>query len=49
MRFFTKELLTVTAGLIGLYLVVVHYTGVSKALAAGEHAYVGGVKALQGR
>lgn len=49
MKMMTKELLTVTAGLVALYLIVVHYTGFSKAVSAGGSAYVGGVKALQGR
>lgn len=49
MKYFTKELLTITAGLVALYLVVVHYTGFSKVLGAGSNAYTGGVKALQGR
>lgn len=49
MKATTKELLTVTAGLVALYLVLVHYTGFSKAVASGGSAYVGAVKVLQGR
>jgi hypothetical protein len=45
----TKELLTLTAVLVGAYLVLTHYTGFSRAIGAGANAYVGGVKALQGR
>lgn len=44
-----KELLTVTAALVAVYLVLVHYTGFSKSVASLGSAYVGGVKALQGR
>lgn len=49
MKMLTKELLTVTAGLIALYLILVHYTGFSKSVAATGGAYNGAVKVLQGR
>jgi hypothetical protein len=44
-----KELLVVTAALIAAYLVLVNYTGFSKSVSSLGSAYVGGVKALQGR
>lgn len=49
MRFFTKELLTLTGTLVLVYLVVTKYTGFSRSVGAVGQAYVGGVKALQGR
>jgi hypothetical protein len=49
MKGLPKELLTVTAGLVALYLIVVHYTGFSRVVGAGSNAYTSGVKVLQGR
>lgn len=49
MKGITKELIVLTALLIGGYLVLVHYTGFSRSVAALGTAYTGGVKALQGR
>lgn len=44
-----KQTLTLTAFLVGAYLVLTHYTGFSRSVASLGTAYVGGVKALQGR
>ncbi len=44
-----KQALTLTAVLVGAYLILVHYTGFSRSVASIGNAYVGGVKALQGR
>lgn len=49
MKAMTKELFVLTAALVGGYLVLVHYTGFSRSIAALGSSYVGGVKALQGR
>jgi hypothetical protein len=49
MKVFTKELFTLTTLLVGAYLVLTHYTGFSKSVSSIGGAYVGGVKALQGR
>jgi hypothetical protein len=49
MRGAYKELMTLTMVLVGLYLVLVHYTGFSRSVASVGSAYAGGVKALQGR
>jgi hypothetical protein len=49
MKASVKELLVVTAALIAAYLVLTNYTGFSKSVASLGTAYVGGVKALQGR
>lgn len=45
----TRELLSVTAVLVGAYLVLTHYTGFSRAVTSIGGVYTGGVKALQGR
>jgi hypothetical protein len=44
-----KELLMVTGVLVAAYLILTNYTGFSKSVSALGSAYVGGVKALQGR
>lgn len=44
-----KQLMVLTAVLVGAYLVLVHYTGFSRSISSLGSAYVGGVKALQGR
>jgi hypothetical protein len=49
MKFFSRELLTLTGALVGAYLVLTHYTGFSRSVASVSQAYTGGVKALQGR
>lgn len=49
MKFATKELMTLTLVLVGLFLVLTHATGFSRNVSALGTAYVGGVKALQGR
>lgn len=49
MKIITKELLMLTAVLVGAYLVLTHYTGFSRSVDALGKTYVGGVKALQGR
>jgi hypothetical protein len=49
MKFFTRELLTLTGALVGGYLVLVHYTGFSRSVASVAGAYTSGVKTLQGR
>ena len=49
MKFMTKELLTMTATLVGLYLVLVHASGFSRSVSALSSAYTGSVKTLQGR
>lgn len=49
MKGITKELLTVTAVLVAAYLILTHYTGFSRSVSSIGSAYVGGVKALQGR
>lgn len=49
MKAVTKELLVMTFAVIALYLVLVHYTGFSRGVAAIGSSYTGGVKALQGR
>ena len=49
MKLATKELMALTGVLVGLYLVLTHYTGFSRSVSSIGTAYVGGVKALQGR
>jgi hypothetical protein len=48
-KFFTKELLTLTGVLIAAFLILTHATGFSRSVSALGSAYTGGVKALQGR
>ncbi|HXU61117.1 MAG TPA: hypothetical protein VN962_05405 [Polyangia bacterium] len=49
MKVITKDLLMVTGALIAAYLILTNYTGFSKSVSSLGSAYVGGVKALQGR
>ena len=44
-----RRVLTYTAGLIVVYLVVAHATDVGRVITAGGGAYSGAVKVLQGR
>ena len=43
------KLMSGTAILIGMYLVLKNYTGATKIINASGNTYVGAVKALQGR
>lgn len=49
MKFFTKELISLTTLLVGGYLILTHATGFSRSLGAASSAYGGVVKSLQGR
>lgn len=44
-----KKVLTYTAVLVGLYLVVANATGFGKAVSSTAQGYATGVKVLQGR
>jgi hypothetical protein len=48
-KFFTRELLTLTGALVAAYLILTHSTGFGRSVQALGSAYTGGVKALQGR
>lgn len=45
----TRDLLKLTAILIGAYLILVNYTGFTRSVASVSGAYNSGVKTLQGR
>lgn len=45
----TRDLLKLTAILIGAYLILVHFTGFTRSVGAVSGAYNSGVKTLQGR
>lgn len=49
MRGTTKEILTVTGGLIMAFLVLTHYTGFSRDVGAIASGYSNVAKTLQGR
>ena len=48
-KFFTKELLSMTGVLVAAYLILTNSTGFARSLRAAGDVYGGGVKALQGR
>ena len=49
MKFFTKELLTLTGALVAAYLILTNSTGFARSVRAAGDVYTGSVKALQGR
>jgi hypothetical protein len=49
LKFVTKELVGMTVLLILAFLLLTHSTGFARDLGSGATAYIGSVKALQGR
>jgi len=49
MKGMAGKVITTTGVLVGVYLVVSHYTGAGKLLTSGASAYATAVKTLQGR
>lgn len=49
MKFATKELVGMTVLLVLVFLVLTHFTGFGRDVGSLSSAYIGSVKALQGR